>query len=146
MVTVAVSWFSDDGLKLQLAPGGRPLQLKVMTPTPGLDSTVKSMDVVPPAVTDRVLPVAIRPHKPDQIRRLVQCGPRQGHPARQLEKAERTRPDSRHLQRPHPEPTTARRRLCEVVRPNTSPASNRSASAVAVFRMDRAYSALRDTA
>ena len=34
MITVAVIWFSEAGLKLQEAPTGKPLQEKVMAPKP----------------------------------------------------------------------------------------------------------------
>src|ERR1041385_862468 len=43
IVTVAVSWLSDGGLKLQELPAGRPLQPNVTAPMPLLESTMKSM-------------------------------------------------------------------------------------------------------
>src|SRR5262249_13387846 len=49
--TVAVSWLSDGGLKSHLVPAGKPLQLKVIAPKPGLESTVMLKDAAWPAVT-----------------------------------------------------------------------------------------------
>ena len=50
MVTVAVSWLSDGGLKLQELAAGRPLQANVTAPMPLLESTVKSMEAELPLV------------------------------------------------------------------------------------------------
>ena len=71
-------------------------------------------------------------------------GGSQAGKARQPEEAERAQPDSRHLQRSHPESTATRGRLQEVVRTNTAATSNCPASAVAVFRIDRLHSDLCD--
>jgi hypothetical protein len=59
MVTVAVSWLADGELKLQLAPAGKPLHEKVIAPKPGLESTVKSIEVVLPAATSRLPPLGL---------------------------------------------------------------------------------------
>ena len=56
MVTVAVIWLSEAGLKLQLAPAGKPLQAKEIRPEPVAASTVKSRDVELPAMTVRLFP------------------------------------------------------------------------------------------
>ena len=50
IVTVAVSWLSDGGLKLQEVATGRPLQANVTAPMPLLESTVKSMEAELPLV------------------------------------------------------------------------------------------------
>jgi hypothetical protein len=55
MVTVAVSWFSDGGLKLQELAAGRPVQANVTAPMPLLESTVKSMEAELPLVIVSVL-------------------------------------------------------------------------------------------
>src|SRR5689334_10630813 len=55
MVTVAASWLSDDGLKLQGVLAGSPLQANVTAPTPLLASTTKSFVAVPPLVIVSVL-------------------------------------------------------------------------------------------
>jgi len=51
MVTWPVSVATEAGLKLQVAPAGKPLHAKVMAPTPGLEFTSITVEVVPPAVT-----------------------------------------------------------------------------------------------
>src|SRR5258708_4655245 len=53
MVTCAESVVTEAGLKLHVAPAGRPLQAKVMVPTPMLEFTSSTVEVVPPAVTSR---------------------------------------------------------------------------------------------
>src|SRR5215471_120530 len=49
IVTVVVSWLVDPGLKLILTPGGTlPVKDMTIVPSPADESTVKSMEAVPP--------------------------------------------------------------------------------------------------
>ena len=59
MVTCELSWFSDDGLKLHVAPAGSPLQAKVIAPRLLLESTLNTVEVVPPRVTVRFVTWAV---------------------------------------------------------------------------------------
>src|SRR5437588_4753648 len=51
IVIVLESWLVVGGLKEQVASAGRPLQLNVSVPRPGLESTWKSIDATPPCDT-----------------------------------------------------------------------------------------------
>src|SRR5215469_6300802 len=51
IVTCAVIWLSDGGLKLQVTPGGNPLHANVIAPRPLAASTVKVMEDDPPRGT-----------------------------------------------------------------------------------------------
>src|SRR5947207_6895002 len=59
IVTVAESWLSDGGLKLQVTPAGKPPQANVIAPRPALESTVNVAEVVPPRRTCRLPPLKL---------------------------------------------------------------------------------------
>src|SRR5947209_8620963 len=58
-VTCAESWLTEGGLKLHLAPPGKPLHANVMAPRPLLESTLTTVEVESPGNTCKLTSCAV---------------------------------------------------------------------------------------